>query len=113
MKLIKAQLGTVALAATLLMSGLTLACTRAEAIEEIPTGTEVTVTTADGTLVRGKIAKVNPEAVTLTGESPAARTEVARTSIKEVRRVSARWSRKSANSVPACSSIAAANSAEK
>jgi len=89
MKLIKAQLGTVALAATLLTSGLTLACSRAEAIEEIPTGTEVTVTTADGTLVRGKIAKVNPEAVTLTGETPAARTEVARTSIKEVKRVSA------------------------
>jgi hypothetical protein len=89
MKLIKAQLGTVALAVTLLMSGLTLACSRAEAIEEIPTGTEVTVTTADGALVRGKITKLNPDAVTLTGETPARSTEVKRTSIKEVKRVTA------------------------
>jgi hypothetical protein len=35
---------------------LATACTRAEAIEKIPVGTEVTVKTADGTLVRGKIA---------------------------------------------------------
>ena len=41
-------------------------CTRAEAIENIPAGTEVTVVTQDGTLVRGKIAKVEPEVVTLT-----------------------------------------------
>ena len=46
------------------------ACTRAEAIENIPAGTEVTVLTQDGTLVRGKIAKVEPEVVTLTGERP-------------------------------------------
>lgn len=63
------------------------ACTRAEAIEDIPTGTEVTVMTQDGTLVRGKIAKVEPELVTLTGERPNTTTEVTRTSITEVKRV--------------------------
>src|SRR5918993_2108369 len=68
---------------------LTLApsCTRAEAIENIPAGTEVTVVTQDGTLVRGKIAKVEPEVVTLTGERPNMNTEVARTAIAEVKRV--------------------------
>lgn len=68
---------------------LTLApsCTRAEAIENIPAGTEVTVMTQDGTLVRGKIAKVEPEIVTLTGERPNTTTEVARTAITEVKRV--------------------------
>lgn len=87
--MIKTQLGTVALAATLLMSGLTLACTRAEAIEEIPAGTEVTVVTQDGSLVRGKIATVNPEVVTLTGERPNTTTRVVRKSITEVKRASA------------------------
>jgi uncharacterized membrane protein len=68
---------------------LTLAssCMRAEAIENIPAGTEVTVVTQDGTLVRGKIAKVEPEVVTLTGERPNMTTEVARTAITEVKRV--------------------------
>ncbi|MGF2075896.1 hypothetical protein, partial [Enterococcus casseliflavus] len=41
----------------------------------------------DGTLVRGKIAKVEPEMVTLTGERPNMTTEVARTAIAEVKRV--------------------------
>ena len=63
------------------------ACTRAEAIENIPAGTEVTVVTQDGTLVRGKIAKVDPELVTLTGERPNTTTEVARAAIAEVKRV--------------------------
>jgi hypothetical protein len=62
-------------------------CTRAEAIENIPAGTEVTVVTQDGTLVRGKIARVEPEMVTLTGERPNMTTEVARTAIAEVKRV--------------------------
>ena len=62
-------------------------CTRAEAIEDMPTGTEVTVVTQDGTLVRGKIAKVEPELVTLTGDRPNVTTEVARTAITEVKRV--------------------------
>lgn len=62
-------------------------CTRAEAIEDIPAGTEVTVVTQDGTLVRGKIATVEPEIVTLTSERPNRRTQVARTAITEVRRV--------------------------
>ena len=53
--------GAVAFTATVVLSGLTLACNKAEAIEEIPAGTEVTVVTQDGALVRGKIATVNPE----------------------------------------------------
>jgi hypothetical protein len=64
-------------------------CTRAEAIENIPAGTEVTVMTEDGTLVRGKIARVEPEVVTLTGERPDMTTEVARAAITEVKRVEA------------------------
>ena len=63
------------------------ACTQTEAIEKIPAGTEVTVRTQDGTLVRGKIAKVEPNLVTLTGDRPNTMTEVARTSIAEVKRV--------------------------
>ena len=66
---------------------LATACARAEAIEKIPVGTEVTVMTADGTLVRGKIAEVNSNTVTLTGESPSTTTEITRASIKEVKRV--------------------------
>ena len=66
---------------------LSTACDRAEAIEKIPAGTEVTVVTQDGTLVRGKIAKVEPELVTLTGERPETTTEVTRTAIAEVKRV--------------------------
>jgi len=62
-------------------------CKRAEAIENIPAGTEVTVVTQDGALVRGKIAKVEPDVVTLTGERPNVTTEVARTAITEVKRV--------------------------
>ncbi len=71
------------------VAALTLApsCTRAEAIEDIPAGTEVTVVTQDGTLVRGKIAKVDPELVTLTGERPNTTTRVTRTAITEVKRV--------------------------
>jgi hypothetical protein len=65
---------------------LSTACTRAEAIDEIPAGTEVTVRTADGTLVQGKIAKVEPTIVTL-NERPNTTTEIARTSIAEVKRV--------------------------
>lgn len=87
--MIKTQLGTVALAATVLMSGLTLACSRAEAIEEIPAGTEVTVVTQDGSLVRGKIATVNPEVVELTGDRPNTTTRVVRKNITEVKRASA------------------------
>lgn len=67
-----------------------LACSRPEAIEDIPQGTEVTVVTSDGTLVRGKIAKVEPERVILTsdrGAAKPAKTEITRTSITEVKRV--------------------------
>jgi hypothetical protein len=89
MKLQKSTFGTVTVAATVLLSGLTLACTRTEAIEEIPTGTEVTVVTSDGALVRGKIATVNPEMVTLSGDRPNKTAQVSRNSITEVKRVSA------------------------
>jgi uncharacterized membrane protein len=80
-RLATSALGCIA-ALTLLTS-----CARAEAIEDIPAGTEVTVVTQDGTLVRGKLAKVEPELVTLTGERPNTTTEVARTAITEVTRV--------------------------
>jgi hypothetical protein len=63
------------------------ACTRTEAVENIPAGTEVTVVTQDGTLVQGKIAKVNADFVTLTGERPNTSTEITRTAISEVKRV--------------------------
>jgi hypothetical protein len=66
---------------------LATACARAEAIEKIPVGTEVTVKTADGTLVRGKIADVTANTLTLTGEKPNTTTEITRTSISEVKRV--------------------------
>ena len=62
-------------------------CTRTEAVENIPAGTEVTVVTQDGTLVRGKIAKVDADMVTLTGERPNTSTEITRTSIAELKRV--------------------------
>src|SRR6188474_2683799 len=65
------------------------ACTRAEAVENIPAGTEVTVVTDDGTLVRGKITKVDADVVTLTGERPNTSTEITRSSIAEVKRVEA------------------------
>jgi hypothetical protein len=68
---------------------LTTACERAEAIENIPAGTEVTVVTQDGTLVRGKIAKVEPQMVTLAGDTANSTTEITRTSIAEVKRVDA------------------------
>lgn len=66
---------------------LATACAQTEAVEKIPAGTEVTVMTKDGTLVQGKIARVEPEVVTLTGERPDATTEITRTSIAEVKRV--------------------------
>jgi len=62
-------------------------CTRAEAVDNIPAGTEVTVVTQDGALVRGKIAKVDADVVTLTGERPNTSTRITRTSISEVKRV--------------------------
>ena len=77
-----------AIAKALLYMLLTAACTRAEAVENIPAGTEVTVVTQDGTLVRGKIAKVDADVVTLNGERPNTSTEITRTSIAEVKRVS-------------------------
>ena len=49
----------------------------------------MTVVTQDGTLVRGKIAKVDADVVTLTGERPNTSTEITRTSIAEVKRVEA------------------------
>ena len=76
------------IAKTLLYVLLTAACTRAEAVENIPAGTEVTVVTQDGTLVTGKIAKVDADVVTLSGERPNTSTEITRTSIAEVKRVS-------------------------
>jgi hypothetical protein len=78
--------------ASLVVAGVTAlalvaGCARAEAIEDIPEGTEVMVMTEDGALVRGKLTKVEPEVVTLTGERPNLTTAVTRTAIKQVRRV--------------------------
>ena len=78
-----------AIAASVMTLSLAAACTRTEAVENIPAGTEVTVVTQDGTLVRGKIAKVDADVVTLTGERPNTTTEITRSSIAEVKRVEA------------------------
>lgn len=78
---------TTSIAATIAMTLLLGACTQKEAIDEIPAGTEVTVRTADGTLVQGKIAKVEPNVVTLVGERANTTTEITRKSIAEVKRV--------------------------
>jgi hypothetical protein len=98
---------TAAVAKCALYVLLAAACTRAEAIEKIPVGTEVTVKTADGTLVRGKIADVNSTTVTLTGESPNTSTEITRTSISEVKRV------EPAAAVPTSASVPAAEVKER
>jgi len=85
-----AKLPVVLLAGCVLTTALSLACSRTEAIEDMPAGTEVTVVTSDGTLVRGKIAKVEAERVILTSDRGAkkpANTEITRTSITEVKRV--------------------------
>jgi len=92
---------SVLLSASALALVLSTACNRTEAIEEIPAGTEVTVKTADGTLVRGKIAKVEPNIVTLTGERPNTTTEITRTSISEVKRVDPASPRATVESRPA------------
>ncbi len=78
---------SVLVSASALALILSTACARTEAIDEIPAGTEVTVKTADGTLVRGKISKVEPDVVMLTGERPNTTTEITRKSISEVTRV--------------------------
>lgn len=88
------KLPVVFLAGCVLTTFMGLACTRTEAIEDMPEGTEVTVVTTDGTLVRGKIAKVEPERVILMNDrgtaaksAKPAKTEITRKSISEVKRV--------------------------
>jgi hypothetical protein len=80
---------TAIVASSVMTLMLAVACTRTEAVEAIPAGTEVTVRTEDGTLVRGKIAKVDADVVTLTGERPNTSTEITRSAIAEVKRVEA------------------------
>jgi hypothetical protein len=77
----------VLLAGIILICAVGLACSRAEAVEKMPAGTEVTVVTQDGTLVRGKIARVDPEILALSGANGEPATEISRTSIAEVKRV--------------------------
>ena len=72
------------LAAAVATSAMLTACTRAQAIENVPVGTEVTIMTQDGSLVRGKLKSVEAERVILTGEGPDQTTAVARTNITEV-----------------------------
>jgi hypothetical protein len=71
----------VALAATTTA----LACTPTQALENMAPGTEVTIVTQDGSVVRGKIKTVEPETVVLTGEIADLKTVVARSNIAEVR----------------------------
>ncbi len=87
--MMKIRASAVVFASCAMFAVLSAACSRAEAIEEIPAGTEVTVVTQDGSLVRGKIATVNPEVVTLTGDRPNTTTRVVRKDIAEVKRASA------------------------
>ena len=72
---------------TLAVLLVTAGCTRAEAIEKIPTGTDVTVVTQDGSTVRGKIVSVDGDVVKLAGDSPSSTTEITRSRISEVKRV--------------------------
>jgi hypothetical protein len=72
---------------TLAVLLVTAGCTRAEAIDKIPAGTEVTVVTQDGSTVRGKIVSVEGNVVKLAGESPNSTTEITRSRISEVKRV--------------------------
>ena len=65
-------------------TGVITACTRAQAIENVPVGTQVTITTQDGSLVRGTLKSVEPERVVLVGDRPDQTTAVARTNISEV-----------------------------
>ena len=62
-----------------------LACLRTQALERIAPGTEVTIVTQDGNVVRGKLSRVESETVVLSGERAELRTEVARSNISEVR----------------------------
>ncbi len=72
---------------TLAVLMVTVGCTRAEAIEKIPAGTEVTVVTQDGSTVRGKIVSVEGDVVKLSGDIPNSTTEITRSRISEVKRV--------------------------
>jgi len=98
MKRLSLNIGIVKCALYVLLAA---ACTRAEALEKIPVGTEVTVKTADGTLVHGKIVDVNSNTLTLTGEAPNTKTEITRTSIAEVKRAEVRNIAPAVRTVPA------------
>jgi hypothetical protein len=97
---------SVLMGASALALMLSPACTRAEPIDEIPAGTEVTVRTADGTLVQGKISKVNPDVVLL-NERPNVTTEITRKSIAEVKRVTPATRPRVEERAPAASSAGA------
>jgi len=73
------------LAVSVAVTAAALACSRTQALEKMAPGTEVTIVTEDGNVVRGKLKKVEPEIVVLTGERAELRTEVARSNISEVR----------------------------
>src|SRR5262245_29662085 len=65
MRLGKFTLLTV-IGSVLLISG---ACSRAQALEEIPKGTEVVVKLDDGAIVRGRLMNVEPDAIVVEQES--------------------------------------------
>ena len=87
MRLIRQSAFYGSFAKTLTVLMVTAACTRAEAIEKIPAGTEVTVITQDGSTVRGKIVSVDSDVVKLSGDGPNSTTEVTRSRISAVKRV--------------------------
>jgi len=72
------------LAVAVAVTAAALACSRTQALERMAPGTDVTIVTRDGNVVRGKLKSVEPETVVLTGERAELRTEVARSTISEV-----------------------------
>jgi len=61
-------------------------CSRVDAVEDIPEGTEVIVTLEDGTLVQGRLMSVQPD--TLLVQKPGSKRErtIARSAVAEVER---------------------------
>jgi hypothetical protein len=65
-------------------AGVAAGCQGSPKLEELPSGTSVTIETQDGRLVTGKLAAVEPETVLLTQQQGDGRIRVTRTEIAEV-----------------------------
>jgi hypothetical protein len=72
------------LAVVAVLTAAALACSRTQALERMAPGTDVTILTRDGNVVRGKLKSVGSERVVLTGERAELTTEVARSNISDV-----------------------------